>query len=308
MLEPWQLKQRQGLELPVKIQRSKLRIREFYEHYNGQVYVAFSGGKDSTVLLDLVRSIYPDVPAVFVDTGLEFPEIREFVKQTNNVTWLKPEMNFKKVIKKHGFPVVSKRVSMMIRDLQNPTPSNLKSREGFLSGEYSHSLTLSKKWYKLIDAPFKVSDRCCNVMKKKPFKKYEKENGGKPFVGLMASDSEARLQNYLHNGCNIFEGKKSKSRPISFWLEQDIWDYLHQFNLPYSTIYDMGYRRTGCVFCMFGAHMNFPNRFQIMAKTHPKLYKYCLDKLGLREVLEYIGVDYVPLTPLESFNEGESDG
>ena len=64
------LKQRQGLPLHLKIKMSKQRIREFYEHFDGKVYISFSGGKDSTVLLHLVRSLYPNVKAVYIDTGL----------------------------------------------------------------------------------------------------------------------------------------------------------------------------------------------------------------------------------------------
>ena len=71
-MERWQLTQFQNLPLDVKIAKSRLRIREWYEHYGGQVNVSFSGGKDSSVLLHLVRSLYPEVPAVFSDTGLEF--------------------------------------------------------------------------------------------------------------------------------------------------------------------------------------------------------------------------------------------
>ena len=74
-----ELEEMQRLPLQRKIQITTARIIEWYQHYDGKVYVAFSGGKDSTVLLDIVRRIYPDVPAVFSDTGLEFPEVREFV-------------------------------------------------------------------------------------------------------------------------------------------------------------------------------------------------------------------------------------
>ena len=84
-MERWQLTQFQGLPLEVKIEKSKLRIREWYENFDGNVHVSFSGGKDSTVLLHLVRSLYPEVPGVFSDTGLEFPEIRAFVKTVENV-------------------------------------------------------------------------------------------------------------------------------------------------------------------------------------------------------------------------------
>lgn len=58
------LKQRQSLPLHLKVELSKNRIKQFYEHFDGNVYVSFSGGKDSTVLLHLVRSLYPEVPAV----------------------------------------------------------------------------------------------------------------------------------------------------------------------------------------------------------------------------------------------------
>lgn len=92
------LLQRQSLPLSAKETMSLVRIRQWYDYWNGDVCVSFSGGKDSTVVLDLVRSMYPDVPAVFVDTGLEYPEIREFVKTIPNVTIVRPAMNFKQVI------------------------------------------------------------------------------------------------------------------------------------------------------------------------------------------------------------------
>ena len=83
------------------------------------------------------------------------------------------------------------------------------------------------------------------------------------------------------------------AQPLSFWTEENIWDYIKKYDLKYSKIYDMGEKRTGCIFCMFGVHMEKePNRFQRMAKTHPKLHNYCINNLGLKEVLEYIGVKY----------------
>ena len=92
------LKYLQNLPLSAKIDLSKLRIVEWYEHWRGKVYVSFSGGKDSTVLLKLVRELYPEVPAVYVDTRLDYPEVREHVKNTENVICLKPEMNSYKLL------------------------------------------------------------------------------------------------------------------------------------------------------------------------------------------------------------------
>lgn len=95
---------------------TKSRIRDWINAYGEDgVYVSFSGGKDSTVLLDLVRQDYPNIPAVFVDTGLEYPEIRKFVKTFDNVEWLKPKMTFKQVIAKYGYPFISKEVSECVQ-------------------------------------------------------------------------------------------------------------------------------------------------------------------------------------------------
>ena len=69
----YDLKQMQSVPLHGKIVMTQQRIRQWYEHWEGQVYVGFSGGKDSTVLKHIVDSMYDDVPAVFVNTGLEYP-------------------------------------------------------------------------------------------------------------------------------------------------------------------------------------------------------------------------------------------
>ena len=107
-----ELQMRQALPLNLKVAMTKTRIREWVNEYGESgVYVSFSGGKDSTVLLDIVRQNYPNIPAVFIDTGLEYPEIREFVKTFDNVVWLKPKLTFKQVIEKYGYPFISKEVS-----------------------------------------------------------------------------------------------------------------------------------------------------------------------------------------------------
>ena len=113
------LRQKQALPLEAKIIASKQRIKEWYEYWNGDVYVSFSGGKDSTVLLDLVRRVYPDVPAVFSDTGLEFPEIREFVKSFDNVEWVKPKMSFIQILSTYGYPIISKQISLRVHQARH---------------------------------------------------------------------------------------------------------------------------------------------------------------------------------------------
>jgi 3'-phosphoadenosine 5'-phosphosulfate sulfotransferase (PAPS reductase)/FAD synthetase len=291
-IESWQLKQRQGSSLEIKERLTENRIHQWHDYWNGNVYVSFSGGKDSTVLLHQVRRLYPNVPAIFLDTGLEYPEIRNFVKTIINVIWLRPKIPFTEVIKKYGYPVISKEQAKYIREVQNGTTEYTKNKRLF-GKNGTRSGMISKKWQYLIDAPFKISEKCCDVMKKRIAHKYEKETGNKPMIGSMAGDSSLRKQSYMRNGCNVFKKGKDQSRPMMFWLEKDIWEYIKKYNIPYSKIYDMGETRTGCMFCMFGVHLEKgTNRFQRMKKTHPKQYNYCINKLGCGKVLDYIGVKY----------------
>jgi len=286
-----ELERRQALPLEEKIKLTQERVRAWYEYWGGKVYVSFSGGKDSTVLLDIVRKIYPDVPGMFLDTGLEYPEIREFVKTVDNVVWVRPKMTFREVIDKYGYPVISKENAYKIMQIRNTKSDKLRNKR--LYGDEKGNGKLPEKWKFMIDAPFKISGKCCDVMKKSPSKKYEKETGRKPIVGTMAEDSRLRRFSYMSTGCNSFSDNRPMSIPMGFWLEKDVWEYIHRFNVKYSKVYDMGANRTGCVYCLFGIHQEEGvNRMKRLKQTHPKLYDYCINNLGEGKVLDYIGVDY----------------
>lgn len=312
MIDAYTLKLRQAMPLEDKIRFTQRRITEWVEHFgeNG-CYVAFSGGKDSTVLLHIVRELYPDIEAVFVDTGLEYPEIRQFVKTFDNVTILRPEMRFDKVIEKYGYPIVSKEVSECIDQarkalMTNKYPYRLAKLMGTAKDKDGNkSMYNQEKWKFLLDAPFKISNRCCNVMKKKPAHQYHKKTGKVPFIATMADESRLREQKYLQNGCNGFNLKIPTSTPIAFWTEQDILEYIDTYKIPIASVYGdviktnkyhtTGCKRTGCMFCGFGCHLEkYPNRFQRLAETHPKQYDYIINTLGMGKVLDFIGVEYRP--------------
>ena len=106
------LAEKQALPLDLKIMLTQQRIREWVREYGVDgVVCSFSGGKDSTVLLHLVRELYPDVRAVFSNTGLEYPEIQRFVMSFDNVDIVRPKMRFDEVISTYGYPLISKEVA-----------------------------------------------------------------------------------------------------------------------------------------------------------------------------------------------------
>lgn len=357
---PYDLAQMQSLPLEAKIIMTQQRIRQWYEYWDGQVYVAFSGGKDSTVLKHIVDGMYDDVPALFVNTGLEYPEIQKFVKDikagkhdcfNSDVEIVRPEMRFDEVLKNYGFPVISKEVSQVVREAKIGLSRNdgsyqyriwrITSQGVYAPKDGKKSRFDVSKYRFLLDAPFEVSEQCCKVMKKTPSRMYGRKTGRKAIVGTMASESALRNQRWLRYGCNAFDakGENQTSNPLSFWTEQDILHYIKKYNVPYCNVYGdivadnktidgvegqittfdilgeydgvnlktTGCSRTGCVFCMFGCHLEKePNRFQRLKETHPKQYEYCIgggemvdgkwqpskEGLGLGKVLDFIGVKY----------------
>jgi len=277
-----------GQPLEDKVRMTESRIHDWVDNYGtNSIYTSISGGKDSTVLHHIVKSLYPSIPSIFIDTGLEYPEIRKFALSLADII-RKPTMTFKQVLDVHGFPVASKETSQKIKEAR--TTKSEKLRNIRLGDTRS---AVSQKWRYLLDAPFKISDRCCNELKKKPAKKIEAELGLHPMLGTMVEDSQLRRQTYYKNGCNGFDMKSPRSMPLAFWTTDDVWEYIKKYKIPYASIYDKGWDRTGCMFCMFGLSLEkTPNRFQRMEKTHPQLHKYCIEKLGLGEILDYMKIPY----------------
>ena len=222
----YDLAQMQSLPLSVKVEMTKRRIQEWYEHWEGQVYVSFSGGKDSTVLKHIVDSMYDDVPSVFVDTGLEYPEVRKFVLDVrggqypelrSNVEILHPKMRFDEVIQTYGYPAISKEVAMKIYYAQRGSKQALKAMRG--EDKNGNPSAFRKRFIKyayLIDSGIPISAHCCTMMKKAPVHVFEKETKRKPIIGTLAEESYLRTQKWMKNGCNAFESNRPISQPLAF--------------------------------------------------------------------------------------------
>ncbi len=370
----------QSLPLSEKIKMTGRRIREWLDYYGSDgVYIGFSGGKDSSVLLDMARKICPEIPAVYVDTGLEYPEVREFVKRHENVEILRPKMNFRQVIEKYGYPFIGKEVAGCVYGARRymkklisretgqggsgiiPNHSYMADLAGIdrrqdkgnelyqhlirgeipstdikapvryliMHGRYPHkekgaetseySQMYNKERYKFfLEAPFEISDNCCNVMKKAPMHSYSKKTGRMPMTAQMASESRLRTTIWLKNGCNGFHMKSPISNPMSFWTEQDVLEYIYLYRIPLADVYGevlaenkkngkrqagestaelgifdegkpfyrtTGCSRTGCVYCGFGSHREkSPNRWETAeVLSNPALVDYMLRGGGFDE-------------------------
>ena len=161
---------------------------------------------------------------MFIDTGLEFPEVREFALSQDNVIRLKPEMSFRKVIETYGYPLISKDVSQVIYEARHK-PDGFKAQRFEPNSEYNikyNNRYSCVRWEQLKNSDIPISHMCCVKLKKIPAKKYEKESGRKPILATMACESALRKSHWLKEGCNAFNSKRPTSQPMSFWTEQDV--------------------------------------------------------------------------------------
>ena len=294
-----ELKQMQSLPLDVKVLKTKARIKEWVDYYGeDNVYISFSGGKDSTVLLDIARQEYPNMKAVFVNTGLEYPEIQSFVKSKENVEILRPTMRFDEVITKYGYPFISKETALRVYYARNGSKWAIMALDGKnTKGEYDYYKSqMYSKWKGLLNLDFIIGSGCCNEMKEKPIEKYAKTQ----ILATMADESQRREKAWFKTGCNAWQ--QGKSKPMSFWTEQDVLRYIKEHNLPIAKVYGDIFevadndknqisfegcgqlkcskcQRTGCIFCGYSAHLDKQDgetRFQRLKRTHPKQYDYCM--------------------------------
>lgn len=272
-----ELEERLSWTLDQKIDHCIGTIENFVSRTGHKVYVSFSGGKDSTVLLDIARRYYDkDILGVFCNTGNEYPEIVKFVHSIDNITVLNINTNMVSIIKEKGFPLVSKDVSEKVRQLQHSKSSKLIDIR--LYGYRDHGNRkgkLATKWQYLKDAPFDISEKCCDVMKKSRFKKYEKESGLYPLIGIRTMESRQRTMEYIkRGGCSAFTGRRPRSFPISIFTDNDIEEYIRRYNVEICPIYnDPAVRRTGCMCCGFGADQD-PKHFEYLYNHYPKAYAY----------------------------------
>lgn len=287
-----------ALPLDLKVIKSTQLISEALYTYNENIYVSYSGGKDSTVLSHLARKLQPNILHIFSNTTCEYPETLKHIKWEKeengmNVVIVKPydkynkPWNFNRVVQEHGFPMFSKVVANAIRTYRRAKSHRTKQN----SIDYIRRRFKRFSDYKELN----ISDKCCEKLKTTPLKQAARKHGMQcSIIGILTEESRQRELDWLNYGCNVFDAKKdNQCRPLSFWTEKDIYDYIKLYNLKISELYQMGYERNGCMFCGFGIEHDYNeglNRYERLAKTHPKMYSYLIT--NFKEILDQCNIKY----------------
>ncbi|WP_206922898.1 phosphoadenosine phosphosulfate reductase family protein [Alicyclobacillus suci] len=184
-----------------RLQRANEAIAEALQ-MSEKPYVSFSGGKDSTVLLDLVRRQKPDIEAAFFDSGAEFPDTIAFIEHLIDdgldVQWVEPAYNMLELYEMVGAFSGKK----MVRQLAK--------------GEMSR------------------------ILIKEPAKLLREQGYDLAFIGLRAQESKFRTKNFGVRG-HIYHTAYDDlyhAIPLATWHPVDIWAYIVSEDIPYNAVYD----------------------------------------------------------------------
>lgn len=338
-----------------KIESARSAIAAAVSSSRHRAALAFSAGKDSTVLADLIRRFFPEfwlrLHLIYGDTGVEYPECVKFwdrmvlewslggrahvakagrterpqlkyESQRAIWDWLRRSGRIAEVLKDDGKLKNTWSLEKYLSEYERPDelrfwPSGTRKSYRWCTDQYGWPL-LGKAFSKLMARRInidtflafsssksgnaqllnyydvlkrvKISQACCLFLKKEPAKRVQRQlDVDLIFKGLLASESRSRAKNFLSRGY-LFEGAKQDylkgdpffhCQPLAVWTDEDIWDYIRRFDVPYSPLYDMGYRdksgtfhkikRNGCMGC--GTDLLYSNNHMAMLRrTHPRAW------------------------------------
>jgi len=345
----------QSKDLDYKIAAARDAIADAIQVSRHRLALAYSAGKDSTVLADLIQRFFPDLWArlhlIYGNTGVEYPECVRFWRwvvdewglgdrahearpgstsepgyrydtQQRIWQWAIQAGRIGEVLKADGKLKSTRALERLSSEMPDDDalpiwPAGTRKSYWWCVDQYGWPL-LGKAWSRLkarrinIDTflrfsesqskdpkllayydvlrQVKISQACCDVLKKEPARRVQAEiNVDIIFKGLMASESRSRAKNFLSRGY-LFEGARQgylagdpffHCQPMAIWTDEDVWAYIRRFDVPYSSLYDQGYtdgsgtfhhiKRNGCMGC--ATDLLFPNNhMSTLRRTHNKAW------------------------------------
>lgn len=256
-------------------------IRDVIRKYGeDQFYISFSGGKDSTVLHYLIDEALPGnrIPRVYADTGIEYNAVKEFVKELqakdDRIQIIKPSVNIKQMLERDGYPFKNKQHSHVLAVYQHSGMGNTVKQYLYDNrGKFNCPNTLKYQFSEAFH--LKVSEKCCQRMKKEPFKRWEKENGRYiALTGMMASEGGLR-ESIQYCIITDKDGKLKKFHPLLKVSEE--WEnwYVDERNIKLCKLYYPPYifKRTGCKGCPYA--LGLQEQLEVMYTLMPEEYRQC---------------------------------
>jgi len=283
------------MPLDDKVTEACHRIEELWNETDGKCYVSFSGGKDSTVLLALIKmcqELYTvgNIPAVFSNTGIELGVTVNFVKWVKEnwypgVVVIRPVHPFSWVLQNEGKPMISKMKSKLLNQYKRggwtPALKGLLVDGVTSSGSKTTRTKIADKYMHILhdDFPVYPSYKCCEWMKKRPFEEYSKANGCLGNLqGIRTQEGGARsvgtARRVAKGGklCTWIKHGQIQKAPIIDWTDEDVEKFIKKYNVPLSEAYTKyGFDRTGCMACPYSKRVDHdleylyfhePNRYK----------------------------------------------
>ena len=246
-------------------------------------YISFSGGKDSTIVHHLVDMAIPDnqIPRVFINTGIEYLDmvkhVKELAKNDKRIVICNSGVHITKMLKKYGYPFKSKTHAHVVRIYQNSGIG--KNVKAYLYGTKKNGEKSSVKCPKKLIYQFteenklKISDRCCDKLKKEVAKRYQRENGiDIPIIALRMAEGGQRKR---QNGCVVFDrdNRVKKFKPINPCTDEWCDWFIEKHNIKLCKLYypPFNFKRTGCAGCPFA--LDLQDQLNIMKELLPIDYK-----------------------------------
>lgn len=277
------------------------------------MFVSFSGGKDSRVLMELIELSGVPAETIFFDTGIELDAIYDYIKgfEPGAIKWIKPRKPFGQILKEYGKPFRGKMISEYMKTYERNTvhPFKLIRNNDMIKGTIHKIIdgeivdtgkkavgrALAKKYFHVLHPDrieeYKINNMCCTYLKKDPSIQYIKENDVNGyFTGVRLAEGGARALAY--SSCRSVKkvGKKvvMVSMPLIDWEDQDVDNFIEHYEIEISRAYtEYGLKRTGCFCCPFAQEMDV--NLKALYDHEPKKYKASMKWLGV--VYMDMGVD-----------------
>jgi len=284
---------KEPLETKILIAKSKIRDAAAHASKNRlDLFVSFSGGKDSLVMSDLVLKSIGKVTHLNANSHIEFPGV-QFIRsycRERDIPFIIKDIDkteaFPRVVKEYGYPLISKRMASAIERAQKDTKHNAGKIRTFKSLEARKTLRNLAKYHKTIsERSPKISIACCFHFKKNLLRKIP----GIQFLGVRASESFQRKMAWSKTSCFYPIGDKVfYMMPIAFFTAKDIGEYCvkHEIKLPIQ--YHLGWERTGCWACGCGAAITRPNTYQLLRIWYPRQWHGVMYKWGFMGACEAV--------------------